>query len=309
MMVAFERIVNSAETTLNGGITSGATTLIVASAGAFPSEGVFRIIIDSELMIVTSVSGTTFTVTRGAESTLAASHSNGVGIAAVVTRDSLNRIVSERTNNFAPSRPPYRIADASGNLLTKSDFTVKDTDATMTLTDGPGGSIVMSQIALGATIKIAQILRTAPTAPYIITGAFRVSHMSDDVTNDEGGIFGPVFRDSVNNTTINYRWRPYDDSKNDVWRANRNVGDITPTVTGLGLFKRYDIKSSAIHWFQMEDDNTDIFFRYSSDGVHFIELFTEVRDNSLVNPPDQIGLAVDSVSIFGASVHLLAWQE
>lgn len=87
-----ELYANAASTTLNGGINNSVTTLTVTSASGFPTgTGQFRIIIDSEIMIVTGVSGTTFTITRGAENTTAASHSNGAGVVHNVTSDSLQR--------------------------------------------------------------------------------------------------------------------------------------------------------------------------------------------------------------------------
>lgn len=70
---------NNAKSTLNGTITSGATTLIVASAATFPAAP-FPLTINNEIVIVTAKSGTTFTVTRGAFGTSAASHSTGATV-------------------------------------------------------------------------------------------------------------------------------------------------------------------------------------------------------------------------------------
>lgn len=67
-------------TTLNGGITSSVLSLVVASATNFPGYGDFAILIGSEYIKVTAVSGTTFTIERGFAGTTAASHSNGATI-------------------------------------------------------------------------------------------------------------------------------------------------------------------------------------------------------------------------------------
>lgn len=69
-------------TTLSGSITSGATTLTVASAAGFPAaKNPFSIQIDSEVMNVTAGMGTTtWTVTRGANGTTAASHTSGASV-------------------------------------------------------------------------------------------------------------------------------------------------------------------------------------------------------------------------------------
>jgi hypothetical protein len=90
-----EQYANNAQTTLsgNGGsITSSATSMIVASASAFPTTGQFRVIVDSEIMLVTAVSGTTFTITRAQEGTSAASHNDGANVTQILTRDAMKRL-------------------------------------------------------------------------------------------------------------------------------------------------------------------------------------------------------------------------
>lgn len=84
-----EQFSNSARTTLNGAINNSQTTLVVADASAFPSVPQFRIRIDNEIMKVTGVSGTTFTVVRAAEAvagtTLAATHADGALVQGILT--------------------------------------------------------------------------------------------------------------------------------------------------------------------------------------------------------------------------------
>lgn len=86
-----EYFANDLATTLNGTITSGATTLVVADATGMPSTGNFRIRIDSELMLCTSRSGTTLTVTRGVESTTAAAHTTGATVTLVLTNAGIDQ--------------------------------------------------------------------------------------------------------------------------------------------------------------------------------------------------------------------------
>jgi len=69
------RVGRGASTTLAAAINSSQTTISVASASGFPTSGTFRIRIDDEDMTVTCGLGTTtWTVTRGVNSTTAASH-------------------------------------------------------------------------------------------------------------------------------------------------------------------------------------------------------------------------------------------
>ena len=71
---------NFAETTLAAAITdTTGTSITVTSSASFPSAP-FIIAIDTEAMLVTNVSGTTWTVTRGYESSTAATHLNGAAV-------------------------------------------------------------------------------------------------------------------------------------------------------------------------------------------------------------------------------------
>jgi len=66
-------------TTLNGGITSGDTSIVLTSASAYTASGAIKI--DSEIIYYSSKSVNTLTVsTRGADGTSAASHANGATV-------------------------------------------------------------------------------------------------------------------------------------------------------------------------------------------------------------------------------------
>lgn len=80
-------------TTLAAGISSGATSLTVASSTGFPAavSGVsqFRLLIDSEILVCSNVSGTAWSVDRGQEGTAAAAHLTGAAVTYVVTAGAL----------------------------------------------------------------------------------------------------------------------------------------------------------------------------------------------------------------------------
>lgn len=92
-----EQFANNASSTLNGAITSVAATLVVTSAAPFPTVPQFRLIIDSELLLVTAVAGTTFTVTRGAEGTLAAAHGNLALVTHILTAGAMGTLQAKIT--------------------------------------------------------------------------------------------------------------------------------------------------------------------------------------------------------------------
>ncbi len=75
-----------AASVLNGAINNSQTSLVVASAVSFPTSGEFYVLIDSELILVTGVSGTTFTGTRAQDGTVAASHLNNATVSHVATK-------------------------------------------------------------------------------------------------------------------------------------------------------------------------------------------------------------------------------
>ena len=94
-----EQITNFVSTTLNGGITNSATSLTVTSATGFPTSGNFRLVIqdaendetNKEIVVVTGVSGSDFTITRGQESTSGVAHGNGSFVGHVLTAGGLDQ--------------------------------------------------------------------------------------------------------------------------------------------------------------------------------------------------------------------------
>jgi hypothetical protein len=90
-----ERFANNASTTLSAAVetTDGTSISVTSAAAPFPQTAQFRIIIDSEIFIVTDGAGTTtWTVTRGAESTTAATHLNGAAVTHVLTAGALGNL-------------------------------------------------------------------------------------------------------------------------------------------------------------------------------------------------------------------------
>jgi hypothetical protein len=88
-----EQFTNDASTTLNGAIGAADATLTVSSTTGFPATGSFRIRIDNEILLVTNVAGTLWSITRAVEPVsgvqAAAAHANGVVVTHVLTAGSL----------------------------------------------------------------------------------------------------------------------------------------------------------------------------------------------------------------------------
>lgn len=85
-------------------MTSGDTTLNIVSPSAFPTSGNFRILVDTELMLVTGVAGNVFTVTRAAESwngsQVATAHASGSLVVCVHTATSASILNDTETNEI-----------------------------------------------------------------------------------------------------------------------------------------------------------------------------------------------------------------
>lgn len=310
-MAKRELVGNNASTTLDGSVTSGALTITVNSKTNFPTDGHFRILIGSELLLVTSISSLTFTVIRGVEETTPTSHSDSETVEQVLTQAGFSNIIREGVDPFAFGRPPFRIQDTDGNLLTKSDFT--NVNPSGVVIDNSDGSISMDVPATVGDI-FPMIVRTAPSPPYTITGAFRATMLSDDVATADGPIIGPVFRNSTispNGEHLHYRWRPLDN--NAAHRQLRINHYINQTFQiGLGSFRRGARGASELIWFQIEDDNTDLFFRYSGDGINFFQIHTEGRTATMTGAvaPNQIGFGISNgtSTIFKVIATLVAWD-
>lgn len=86
--MAQHQYANNPSTTLSGAITAVDTSISVGAATGFPSQGKFTIIVDSEIMLVTGVAGTVWTVTRATEGTTAAAHASAATVTQILTKSS-----------------------------------------------------------------------------------------------------------------------------------------------------------------------------------------------------------------------------
>jgi len=135
-----EQYANRASTTLSGAIDGSTTSITVASATGFPSSSQYRVVIDSEILLVTGGAGTTtWTVARGAEGTAAVPHNNGSAVLHVLTAASLRDV------------PDYTRTD---QLTTKGDLYVATGPASPErLGVGTDGQLLMADSAQAAGVK------------------------------------------------------------------------------------------------------------------------------------------------------------
>jgi lysophospholipase L1-like esterase len=111
-----EKFSNNPVTTLNGSIDGVVTSLVVTSAVLFPTLPQFRIRIEDEILLVTGVSGTTFTVVRGSEGSSNVPHSNGVEVVHILTAGSISQLGSDLLA-VIPTFATARLVDGNQTVL------------------------------------------------------------------------------------------------------------------------------------------------------------------------------------------------
>ena len=322
-----EQFANNVTTTLNGAINNSTTTVVVTSATDFPSSGNFRILVDNEIMKVTSRSGNSLTVERGVEGTTAASHANLADVTIILTADALNQLRQDaildtssnliRTGTYA-SRPaanayPYVIyLPTDRNVLYRSDGSVWKTfgtvfafqspvladfswvnQGTSTITDEGGYLTLAAPAGSGENYRLQA---KAYTAPRKVTACFRAfmcddnhNHLMLGFRNSSSGRL--MFAAHVNGNKIQ------------VWKAN------SPTSFNSTAATQTIFRHDPLLWMQVEDNATTLYFRFSNDGRNWYTIFSEAR-TAFVNTPDQFvwGCQTSSNDI-PPIVQLLHWQE
>lgn len=303
-----EKFTNRATTTLNGAINNSTTSVVVTDASSFPSSGNFRILIDSEVMLVTAVSSNTFTVTRGVESTGAASHSNLVTVAHVLTAGALDQYRSDNIQTGASSSLPA--AEKDGRLYFSNDgpYVYRDNGSAWAAF-GPvspmapmvlgnfswvnqhqatavqqGGSVYFSSPGTPDN-GLELFVKNIPIAPYRVTFGF-IPILSLGTATCAPGI---CFYNSSNGKILSFALRQ--DSFNTVPVPTHAVDEWTNTTTYAGVSPYFSQTAAlyygtVIYW-QLQDDTTNWKFNVSNDGVNYITLFSTAHNTFLT--PDKIG--------------------
>ena len=196
-----EQLINGAgRSTLSGSIDASQTTLVVASATPFPTSGNFRIRIGTELLKVTGVASTTFTVVRSQEGTPASSHASGENVDYELTAGAMDAIRAEMyssgtyANRPASARTGAIYATTDGFLLSRYNGSSWDEygalykivppatnfssgfswfqQGSATLTQD--GSSWIFKVPSETTGIIRAMVKSAPATPYTIEIGMRV---------------------------------------------------------------------------------------------------------------------------------------
>lgn len=325
--MATEQLANNISTTLSGSINNSVTALSLTSATGFPSSGNFRIFIDSEIMTVTARSGTTLTVTRGAEGTTAASHTSGATITVVLTADAM-RAYREDFNFFdtLANQPSAAIVN---RLYKPTDFPVlkRDTGSVwtsmyglsidLTTPDDSSFSWVNQGSATVDTSKYGTYLESVTngnadnfrhrvkthSSPKKYTIGFTL-HFQSDATGGGGIVFRESSTSKFTSMTI------WGNASNLIKVFVENWTNNTTISGSVGSYFCSHILNDQLFWLQMEDDGTNIYWRHSRDGYKFsTATFAPVgRTTFMAGGPNQIGYFVNPKNQ-EVGMRVISWKE
>jgi hypothetical protein len=297
---------DSVATTLNGAINNSVTSITVTSFTGFPTSAQYRIRIDNEIMIVTGGAGTTtWTVTRGAEGTPAASHLDLATVIHNLTRDGLIALgtVIHRYETFA-SRPA---AGTAGRLFLPQDGISAEFDngttwspfgplwrwtppvdgdyawvnqGTASITATADGLFLLTPAeSTGANLRLRVKSYSAPKklTVFFLPMLFKKSFQSMGIAFRESGTGKLVVLDLLCITASDLSVRAAKFTSATVFSADYQL-------TGIPILPQ---------WLQIEDDNTNLKFRFSGDGRNWIDFFSIGRTDFLAGGPNQWGYYVN----------------
>ena len=207
---------NDPGTTLASNATSGATTISVISSSGYPSGATeFRILVDSELMLVTNITGTTWTVTRGIEGTTAASHTSGAAVNSVVTAAGFDKMLRQANLNIHDYGDRVR---AGGTLaMAKGKGVTVANGATQTLLSYSGGPGYVADIffthdsnnSINMTVTVdGSTVYSGPHCYFILGARYAAitSPFANQITSSLGGLVSKIpipFTSSISITITN----------------------------------------------------------------------------------------------------------
>lgn len=234
----------TATTTLAASIIDSQISFDVASPLVFPADGNFRIRVEDELILVTAVSGSTWTVQRGVEGTTAANHNAGTPVYGVLSVESL-LISIARANYSLPIRLDY-VSDTSlavntfGGRIAVNPLTGDSLDCVGTLGTISNAGLNPSTLSYVYFNLSTSTVTASETSPDITDG---IDHLPGDESKlligwfciDAAGLFAFDDARSLVCSRHNQRQRPIQISPNadvysadDLWHAT-SVG-TTPTA-------------------------------------------------------------------------------
>ena len=328
-----EQFKNLASTTLSAGIDDSTTSVDVASAMGF-SGGDFHILVDSEIMKVTGVSGTTLTVARHQEGTAATAHDNGAAVKHVLTVGALdahdqNDLAAYDTfaNRPAAGTPGRIFLPTDGLFIERdtgsiwekfgpiwpftppvaADFPTWVNQGTSTIVDNKGAIFLQGQVNNGESLRCR--MKTYPTPAFTVEMAFLVN-----VFAYTGAIAGGLcIRDSVGGKIVCFGLGGSSSDMNVVGYNYNSPTSGSGGVTGWPSAKHFS--ESPLVWVKYYDDGTtNRVISISVDGITWTQMVSISRTDWAT--PNQIGIFANGGCGYSASsgqadtgITVLHWRQ
>jgi hypothetical protein len=279
---------NNFNLTLATAVNNTNTTLIVSSAVTV--DGGFRILIESELLSVTSGGLTTsWTVVRGIEGTTANSHSAGGPINIVMTAGGLANILAQQSGRVLFTPPP----SSGWSWVNQGSATISTTNSSMYLSCAPD-----------AADSQKLYVRTAPSVPYSVDfGFFPFMFFANypscgvgfrESTSGKLYLFGP--QSNGLGTGLVYLQRSY--YTNETTFSSDSGGTYGNPWALIPMFYRLSV------------DSTNYTVYQSNDGINYLQFFQESKTAFMSSGPDQIFIYVNPRNTtFGCGLKLVHYYE
>jgi len=286
--MSIEQYANGASTTITEDLDASENGVDVTSATGFPTAGNFRVLVDSEIMIATGVSGSTFAVVRGAEGTTAATHTNGATITHIVTKDSTRALFSQLYG--CGWRQP----------ILGSDWTWVN-QGTATSSEGGGALSIYAPAVSGNNMRILK--RSAPGTPYTISAVLR--QMSWKVNYPFAGI----------------GWRQSSDGKLVLFGLTSANGITLQKYTSATAYSATYTLSPAVSgdamWgnafgapmvLRINDTGTNRVCSIGYNGMDWLQVHTVGRTD-FMTPDEVLFFCESNNSTYPTGVTLYAWEQ
>lgn len=299
-----EQFANNTSDTLGAAALATDTTISVTTGSKWPASGQFRVLIDSEILLVTARSTNTLTVKRGQEGTTAAAHSLGATVTQILTQGGLDRwlLDSVAGAGSASSRPPFALLDASGNTLTSADFSIVNL-STSTISDQNGGVLLRKVGNALVGENITALARTKPAAPATLIVGLRANLPRDRTSGFPISLAG--FRES---STGKMMFVHCVNNGGPQLQAAKYTNETTQN--SLIVSANDWAFSSDVLWFRAIDDGTNLTLSLGIDGVNWVQLFSEARTAWFAGGPDQfIWGSNNSGNGYDCLTTLVSWSE
>jgi len=331
-----EQFKNLASTTLSAGIDDDDTSFDVASAMGF-TGGNFRILIDSEIMKVTGVSGTTLTVVRAQEGTQAASHTSATPVYHILTAGALDAhdqddlsVYDTYANKPAAGTPGRIFVPTDGIFIERdngtawekfgpiwpmtppqaSDFPTWVNQGTSSCTDKGGAVYLLGPYS--TSLSMSGCVKAYPSTPFTVEMAFLPNWLAYNSSSQVA--CGLCIRDSVSGKLQAYG---IGGSSTDIYIQGYNYASPTSnygSITGWPSGKHY--AETPLVWLKYSDNATNRVISVSVNGYTWSQLVSLSSTDYLT--PDQIGLIVNRYQSYTSSspylyidmgMNVLHWRQ